>query len=116
MDARGKENFVVGLFTSVFAKVVPLHSRLSELQSSMETHRGRIEKARHKLTAHADRETIKAREVLGAATWPEWDQFWRDLGTFVSLVHEHVLGSPFEIRAAMVRGDVEMVLKKLQLG
>jgi len=38
----------------------------------------------------------------------------RDLGEFVSLVHEHVRGSPFEIRAAMVRGDAEMVLKKMQ--
>jgi hypothetical protein len=41
----------------------------------MEKHRSSIEKARHKLTAHADRETIKAGKPLGAATWSEWDQF-----------------------------------------
>jgi hypothetical protein len=114
-DSRGKENFVVELFTNAFARIEPLNRQLTELQTNMEKHRSRIEKARHKLTAHADRETIKAGRPLGAATWSEWDQFWKDLGTFVSLVHEHVLGTPFDIRAAMVRGDAEMVLKKLQI-
>lgn len=80
----------------------------------MEQHRSRIETARHKLTAHADRETIRTGEPLGAATWLEWDKFWMDLGAFVSLIHEHALGSPFDIRAAMVRGDAEMMLEKMQ--
>ena len=57
---------------------------------------------------------IKSGKRLGAATWSEWDQFWKDLGAFVSLVHEHVFELAFDIRAAMVRGDAEMVLKKLQ--
>jgi hypothetical protein len=111
---RGKENFVVELFVNVFVRIEPLHRQLAALQTSMEKHRSRIEKARNKLTAHADRETIRAGKPLGAATWSEWDQFWNDLGAFVSLVHEHVLGSPFDIRAGMVRGDAEMILKKLQ--
>jgi hypothetical protein len=114
-DSRGNENFVVGLFTNAFVRIEPLHRQLTELQTRMEKHRSRIEKARHKLTAHADRETVKAGKPLATATWSEWDQFWKDLGAFVSLIHEHVLGSPFEIRAAMVRGDAEMVLKKLQV-
>ena len=91
---RGSENFVVELFTNAFVRVVPLHRELTQLQSSMDKHRSRIEKARHKLTAHADRETIKSGKPLGAATWSEWDQFWKDLGAFVSLVHEHVFDSP----------------------
>jgi hypothetical protein len=114
-DDFGNENFVVGLFTNAFVGIDPLHRLLTELQTRMETHRSRILKARHKLTAHSDRETIKAGKPLAAATWPEWDQFWRDLGTFVSLVHEHVLGSPFEIQMAIVRGEAEMVLKKMQV-
>jgi hypothetical protein len=70
--------------------------------------------ARNKLTAHADLDTIMSGEPIGAATWPQWQQFWKDLGEFVSLVHQNVEGSPFDIRAAMVRGDAEMVLKKMQ--
>ena len=53
-------------------------------------------------------------EPIGGATLPQWHQFWKDLGEFVSLIHQNVEGSPFDIRAAMVRGDAEMVLKKLQ--
>jgi hypothetical protein len=82
---RGRENFVVELFTNAFERYEPLHRQLSDLQSSMAKHRSRIERARHKLTAHGDRETIKAGEPLGAASWAEWDQFWKDLGEFVSL-------------------------------
>ncbi|KRR09981.1 hypothetical protein CQ12_06095 [Bradyrhizobium jicamae] len=111
---RGSENFVIELFTNAFVRVAPLHRKLTQLQSSMDEHRSRIEKARHKLTAHADRETIMSGEPLGAATWSQWEQFWKDLGDFVSLVHEQVFDSSFDIRAAMVRGDAEMVLKKLQ--
>ncbi|WP_156908676.1 hypothetical protein [Bradyrhizobium murdochi] len=33
---------------------------------------------------------------------------------FVSLINENVNGSPFEIRAAAVRADAEMMLKKIQ--
>ncbi|MBU6463178.1 MAG: hypothetical protein KGK01_01725 [Bradyrhizobium sp.] len=114
IDSRGNRNLAVGFFTNGLSRFEPLHQRLTQLQASMEQHRDRIEKARNKLTAHADLETIMLGEPIGAATWLQWDQFWKDLGDFVSLVHKHVLGSPFEIRAAMVRGDAEVVLKKLQ--
>jgi hypothetical protein len=114
VDSRGQTNLVVGHFTKALGRIEPLHRQLIVLQASMEEHRDRIENARNKLTAHADLETIKGGEPLGTATWPQWYQSWKDLGDFVSLVHEHVLGSPFEIRAAMVRGDAEMVLKKMQ--
>lgn len=114
IDTRGKKNLVIEHFTQALVRFGPLHRKLTELQVSMGEHRLRIETARNKLTAHADLETIRAGRPLGAASWPEWNQFWKDLGSFVSLVHEHVLGSPFEIRATMVRGDAEMLLKKLQ--
>lgn len=113
IDGR-RENFVIGLFVAAFARIKPLHDHLSDLRDSMAKHRVRLEPARHKLTAHADRETVRAGKPLGAASWSNWDQFWKDLGEFVSLVHQQAFGSPFEIRATMVRGDAEMVLKKLR--
>lgn len=114
IDTRGNRNLVIEHFTNALVRSEPLHRQLIGLQASMDEHRCRIENARNKLTAHADLETIRAGKPLGTASWPEWHQFWKDLEAFVSLVHEHVLGSPFKIRAAMVRGDAEMVLKKLQ--
>ena len=114
IDTRGNKNLVIEHFTNALVRFEPLHRQLTELEASIGRHRRRIEKARNKLTAHADLETIRAGKPLGMASWPEWYQFWKDLEAFVSLVYEHVLGSPFEIRAAMVRGDAEMVLKKLQ--
>jgi hypothetical protein len=114
IDSKGHKNLAVGLFTDALVRSETLHGKLTELQKRMEVHYARIEPARNKLTSHADLETIMANKRLGAATWPEWDQFWSDLGEFVSLVHEHVLGKPFEIRAAMVRGDAEILLKKIQ--
>lgn len=111
---KGHENLVIELFTNAFARFKTLHLQLAGLETDMRKHNTRLDAARNKLTAHADRETIRAGKPLGAATWSEWEQFWKDLGAFVSLIHQHVFGSPFDIRAAMVRGDAEMVLKKLQ--
>ncbi|QPF91472.1 hypothetical protein [Bradyrhizobium commune] len=67
IDGRN-ENFVVELFAKAFARIEPLNKQLSDLQDSMAKHRTRLEPARHKLTAHADRETINAGKPLGAAT------------------------------------------------
>lgn len=114
IDKFGNKNLTVGFFTNLLSRFEPLHQRLTELQASLEEHRERIIEARNKLTAHADLDTIMAGEPIGAATWPQWHQFWEDLGEFVSLINENVNGSPFEIRAAGVRGDAEMMLKKIQ--
>ena len=117
IDKFGNENLTIGYFVNILSRgrFESLHAQLVALKTRMEEHRSRIEDARNKLTAHADLETIMAGKTLGAATWPQWDQFWKDLGDFVSLVHQNAEGSPFNIRAAMVRGDAEMVLKKMQL-
>jgi hypothetical protein len=114
LDKFGNKNLTVKFFTNILGRFVALHAQLLLLQARIEEHRDRIENARNKLTAHADLDTILSGEPIGAATWPQWHQFWEDLGEFVSLVHENVEGSPFDIRAAMVRGDAEMVLKKIQ--
>jgi len=117
IDKFGNENLTIGYFANILSlgRFEPLYAQLVALKTSMEEHRGRIKDARNKLTVHADLKTIMAGETLGAATWPQWDQFWQDLGNFVSLVHQNAEGSPFDIRAAMVGGDAEMVLKKIQL-
>lgn len=113
-DHRGNENFTIGLFANAFMEEEPLYAKLDDLRSRMMKHRYRVLAARNKLGAHADRATIKKGEPLGAAKWEEWDQFWSDLNEFVSAVHERVFHTPSEIKASGVRGDAEMLLKKLQ--
>ncbi|WP_454642130.1 AbiU2 domain-containing protein [Bradyrhizobium liaoningense] len=114
IDKFGNKNLVIGHFTKLLDRFEPLHRRLTMLQADMEKHRERIKDARDKLTVHADLLTIMEGQPIGTATWEHWEQFWKDLGEFVSLVNENVNGAPFEIRAAMVRGDAEMVLRKVQ--
>jgi hypothetical protein len=90
IDKFGNRNLTVGFFTNVLGRFEPLHAQLGVLQASMKGHRGRIENARNKLTAHADLDTIMSGEPIGGATWPQWHQFWKELGEFVSLVHQNV--------------------------
>jgi hypothetical protein len=103
---------VISHFTNLLDRFKPLHRTM--LQADMENHRQRIKDARDKLTVHADLLTIMEGQPIGAATWEQWERFWDDLGEFVSLIYENVNGSPFEIRSAMVRGDAEMILKKVK--
>jgi hypothetical protein len=115
-DKFGNKNFTIGYFTNILGlgRFEKLHAQLIVLKTSMEEHRGRIVDARNKLTVHADLETIMSGEPIAGATLPQWHQFWKDLAEFVSLVHQNADGTPFDIRAAMVRGDAEMLLKMIQ--
>lgn len=116
IDKFGNKNLTVEFFTNILGlgRFETLHAQLIILKASMDEHRSRIKDARDKLAVHADLDTIMSGRPIGGATLPQWNQFWKDLGEFVSLVHQNAEGSPFDIRAAMVRGDAEMVLKKLQ--
>jgi AbiU2 len=113
-DWRGNENFTVGLFANSFVTDQATYQKLDELRDRMLKHRYRLLLARNKLGAHADRAVIKKGEPLGAASWKEWDQFWFDLADFVRLLNEKTFGSAFEIEAAMVRGDAEMLIKAVR--
>jgi hypothetical protein len=75
--------------------------------------RVKILPARHKLGAHADRDVIRKGQVLGKASFEEWEDFWSALKDFVRVINERTTGKPFEIDAAGVIGDAEMLLKAL---
>jgi hypothetical protein len=57
---------------------------------------------------------ISKGKPIGAATWEEWDDFWYALRDFVCILNEETTGQPFEIDAAGVVGDAEMLLKALK--
>jgi hypothetical protein len=99
---------------AMFSATWRMYKQLDELHQRMKKLRNKILPARHKLAAHADRETIRDGKPLGAASWQEWDDFWSALADFVRLLNQKKLGKPFEIDASNVRGDAEKFLKALK--
>lgn len=111
VDVRKNESFTIELFANDFASDPDTHKQFDELHQRMKKLRKIILPARHKLVAHADRDTIRQGKPLGAASWKEWDEFWSTLADFVRLLNMKKMGKPFEIDASGVRGDSEMFLK-----
>ena len=108
------ENLTLETFVNSFGADSQTGKQLDELRQQMNAHRKKIEPARHKLIAHADREVIRQGKPLGLASWPEWDQFWGALKRFINILNEKVVGTPYDIDIAGVPGDAEMLLKSLQ--
>jgi hypothetical protein len=114
VDARNNENFTAELFVSDFSSDPETYKQLDELHQRVKKLRKKILPARHKLAAHADRDTIRDGKPLGAASWQEWADFWSALADFVRILNQRKFGKPFEIDAGGVRGDAEMLLKALK--
>lgn len=111
--ANGGKNFTIEYFVDSFSPNSPTFQQLEQFEQTMYKLRDKIKPARNKLIAHADRNAIRKGVPLGYATWPEWDEFWSALTTFVRVLNEKVLGTPYEIDIAGVPGDAEMLLKAL---
>jgi hypothetical protein len=84
-----------------------------DVSERMKKLRTKILPARNKLGAHADRDVIRKGNVLGQASFQEWEDFWSALKDFVRIINEKLTGKPFEIDAAGVLGDAEMLIKAL---
>lgn len=107
------ENFTTEFFVTSFSTTSPTYQKLEQLQQTMNAHRAKIKPARDELVAHADREAIRKGQPLGMATWQEWDSFWSVLKSFVNILNEKALGTPFEIDVAGTLGDADALLKSL---
>lgn len=114
--ANGGKNFTIEYFVDSFSPNSTTFQQLEQLEQTMYKLRDKIKPARNKLIAHADRNAIRKGVPLGYATWQEWDEFWSALTTFVRVLNEKVLGTPYEIDIAGVPGDAEMLLKALRQG
>jgi hypothetical protein len=113
-DRRGNENFTIEMFVNSFSPESETGRKLESLRRRMDKLREKVEPARNKLVAHADREIISKGEAIGAAKWTEWDDFWVALEEFVNLLHQDALGKPREIVAGGVYGDAEMLLRAIR--
>jgi AbiU2 len=114
LDVRKNESFTVELFVNDFASDPETQKQLDALYQKMKKLRKIILPTRHKLAAHANRDTIRKGEPLFAASWQDWDDFWSVLADFVRLLNQKKLGTPFEITAGNVIGDAEQLLKALK--
>jgi hypothetical protein len=114
IDARKNQNFTVEMFVNGLSSAPETHKPLDALHRRMLKLRKKIQPARDKLVAHADRETIRSGKALGGASWEEWDDFWSALADFVRLLNEKTSGEPFEIDAGGVKADAENLLKALE--
>lgn len=90
-----------------------LANKINALNSSLNTFRGKIVEARNKYISHHDRTAILNGLALGAASDAEWNRFWSDLREIVSIIHEKVLGSPFDILAVSMASDADRLLEAL---
>jgi hypothetical protein len=113
IGSGGSENLTVELFANSFASKPDTYKQLDALHQRMKKLRVKILPARHKLGAHADREVIRKGQVLGKASFEEWEDIWSALKDFVRIINEKTTGKPFEIDAGGVFGDAEMLLKAL---
>jgi HEPN superfamily AbiU2-like protein len=111
-DGRN-ENLTLETFVNTFGAGSQTGKQLDELRQQMLAHRKKVQPARHKLIAHADREAIRQGKSLGLASWREWDAFWAALRKFIIILNESALGTPYDIEVAGVPGDAAMVLKSL---
>jgi hypothetical protein len=71
------------------------HRKLTKLAARMHEFRDCILPARNKLISHLDLDAAHGRESLGGAPLEAWQRFWRDLTTFVRIIHERYFGEPF---------------------
>jgi hypothetical protein len=115
-NSGNNENFTVELFANSFASDPDTYKQLDTLHQRMKKLRTKILPARHKLGAHADRDVIRKGQVLGKASFEEWEDFWSALKDFVRIINEKTTGKPFDIDAGGVFGDAEMLLKALAQG
>jgi len=77
----------------------------------MNRHPDRIEPARNKFVAHADREAIRQGKPLGLGSWKEWDEFWSALRKFINVLNEKTLGASYNVEIASVPLDAEAFVK-----
>jgi hypothetical protein len=110
VNSGSRENFTVELFVNSFASDPETYKQLDALHQQMKKLRTKILPARHKLGAHADRNVVRKGQVLGKASFEEWEGFWSALKDFVRIINEKTTGEPFEIDASGVFGDAEKLL------
>jgi hypothetical protein len=89
--------------------------RLTELCNELSAFRAKVLPARNKLISHADRQANRAGIPLGKASDEEWDCFWRHLQEVVTIIHDKVVGHPFDFDGGQM-SDADGLLRALEYG
>ena len=118
-DLRGNYNHTTEFFVKEtnFSCDPGKARRLAELHASMQNIRAKIKPARDKVISHLDRDTIRAKTILGVASNEEWQRFWRDIEEFVAILYERYVSSPpIHIRSVTGITDTLMLKNALRKG
>jgi len=115
-DFKKNDNLTVAFLLQHydFSSQPAADKKLRQLASQLHSFRRIVEPARNKFISHADRSAILADLTLGVASQEVWDQFWRELDEFVSIIYNEVVGEPFNITRLAMATDVDGLLKALR--
>jgi hypothetical protein len=102
------------MFVNGLASDPATYNQFNGLHQRMKKLRDKIEPARHKLAAHADRDAIRAGKPLGHASFEEWQEFWSALKDFVRILNEKMTGKRFDSDAGGALADAGSLLKALK--
>lgn len=112
-DIRKNDNHTIAFLLDHYG--LSGDAKLAAIAAKLKAFGDKLRPARNKLISHADRATILAQPVLGAATDAEWDEFWLDLQDFICVVRQQVLGGPpFYLCGVGMPSDADGVLKALR--
>ncbi len=115
-DVRKNDNHTVAFLLQHydFSSDPEKQNRLAALDAQLQAFRRKILPARNKLISHSDRTAIMAGEALGSVAEADWEKFWMELQELVSLIHEVVVGTPFQITEVAMLSDADGFLKALK--
>jgi AbiU2 len=88
--------------------------RLAALDAQLQAFRQKLLPARNKLISHSDRAAVMAGHALGGASNADWENFWRDLEELVGIIHQAIVGDPFQITDVGMLSDADGLLKALK--
>src|SRR5579864_4384963 len=91
-------------------------ARLRELCDAINMFRDKLKPARDKRISHLNRQTVRDRITLGAASDGEWNNFWLNLQEFLSIIYERYVGSPMKLNDVGLLSDIDGLFKQLRNG
>ncbi|MBL4665435.1 MAG: hypothetical protein JKY23_05760 [Nitrospinaceae bacterium] len=109
-----KENLTINNLLETIDWPTEIKDQLDGKANQLNTFREKIVSARNKIIAHADCEAHFTGETLGGFVEGEDKEFFKVLGDAVNIMHEHLIGGPYDIRPTNAFEPAHKFLVKLR--
>jgi AbiU2 len=115
-DFRKNDNHTIAFLLQHydFSSDPARQQRLAVLDARLQAFRQKLLPARNKVISHSDRAAIMAGHALGGVLEAGWANFWLELQELVGIMHEMIVGSPFQINGVGMLTDADGLLKALK--